>query len=378
MSKKMVAVRKVSHGKGLVVDEIPIPKVEADEVLVAIEAASLCGTDLHIWEWDEWSSQRIKTPLTIGHEFAGTVVQIGTDVQHVSVGDYVSAESHITCGMCFQCRTGQLHMCPKTRILGVDRDGAFAEYIALPEKVIWQNDRTKLPPEIATLQEPFGNGIFATLAHELAGQSVGILGCGPVGLFSVAIAKASGAALVLAVDLNDFRLNLAKTMGADATLNARNAKEGDIAHWLADANEGYGVDVVLEMSGAPSAIDSAFRGVRNGGRITLFGIPSSPVRIDVAESMIFKNLTVLALNGRRIFDTWYKTRWMMESGVVNLAPLITHEMGIDRIEEAMQLLADGNACKIILRPNTSMNLQAEESRPLDLQDPNIHGRIMHR
>ena len=155
MSKKMVAVRKVSPGKGLVLDEIPIPKVEADEVLVAIEAASLCGTDLHIWEWDEWSSQRIKTPLTIGHEFAGTVVQIGTDVQHVSVGDYVSAESHITCGMCFQCRTGQLHMCPQTRILGVDRDGAFAEYIVLPEKVIWQNDRTKLPPEIATLQATF-------------------------------------------------------------------------------------------------------------------------------------------------------------------------------------------------------------------------------
>ena len=182
-------------------------------------------------------------------------------------------------------------MCPKTRILGVDRDGAFAEYIALPEKVIWPNDRTKLPPEIATLQEPFGNGIFATLAHDIAGQSVGVLGCGPVGLFSVAIAKASGAALVLAVDLNDFRLNLAKKMGADATLNARNVEEGDIVNWLADANEGYGVDIVLEMSGAPSAIDSAFRGVRNGGRITLFGIPSSPVRIDVAESMIFKNLT---------------------------------------------------------------------------------------
>ena len=378
MPKKMVAVRKISHGKGLVVDEIPVPKVRDDEVLVAIEAASLCGTDLHIWEWDEWSSQRIKTPLTIGHEFAGTVVQIGTSVQHVSVGDYVSAESHITCGMCFQCRTGQLHMCPKTRILGVDRDGAFAEYIALPEKVIWPNDRTKLPPEIATLQEPFGNGIFATLAHDIAGQSVGVLGCGPVGLFSVAIAKASGAALVLAVDLNDFRLNLAKKMGADATLNARNVEEGDIVNWLADANEGYGVDIVLEMSGAPSAIDSAFRGVRNGGRITLFGIPSSPVRIDVAESMIFKNLTVLALNGRRIFDTWYKTRWMMESGVVNLKPLITHEMGMDKIEEAMQLLANGDACKIILRPNTGMDIQTEKSSSIDLQDPNIHGRVMHR
>ena len=378
MPEMMTAVRKVEPSKGLVVEEVPIPEVGPDEVLVAVEAASVCGTDLHIWEWDEWSSQRIKTPLTVGHEFAGTVVEIGTGVQHVAVGDYVSAESHITCGMCFQCRTGQLHMCARTRILGVDRDGAFADFVVLPEKVIWPNDRSKLPPEIATLQEPFGNGIFAALAHDLTGQSVGVLGCGPVGLFSVAIAKASGAALVLAVDLNDFRLGLAKTMGADATLNARNVEEGGIAQWLAEANEGFGVDVVLEMSGAPSAIDSAFRGVRNGGRITLFGIPASPVRIDVAESMIFKNLTVLALNGRRIFDTWYRTRWMLESGVVDLRPLITHEMSFEKIEEAMALLAAGDACKIILRPKATVDLAAADVESRIDQDPNVEGRVVHR
>ena len=374
----MTAVRKVEPDRGLVVEEVPIPEVGPDEVLVAVEAASVCGTDLHIWEWDEWSAQRIKTPMTVGHEFAGTVVETGLNVRHVSVGDYVSAESHVTCGMCFQCRTGQMHMCPQTRILGVDRDGAFADYVTLPEKVIWPNDRSKLPPEVATLQEPFGNAVFATLAHDLAGQSVGVLGCGPVGLFSVAIARASGAALVLAVDLNDFRLGLAKDMGAAATLNARDLDDGDIARWLSETNEGFGVDVVLEMSGAPSAIDSAFRGVRNGGRITLFGIPASPVRIDVAESMIFKNLTVLALNGRRIFDTWYRTRWMLESGVVDLRPLITHEMGFERIEEAMGLLAGGDACKIILRPEATVDTTAGDGTERRDRDPNVEGRVVHR
>ncbi len=221
--------------------------------------------------------------------------------------------------------------------------------------MIWQNDRDKLPSEIATLQEPFGNAVFATLAHDPAGQSVGVLGCGPVGLFSIGIAKASGAAGVMAVDLNDYRLGLAKLMGADDVFNERGAgADGDSAEWLVSTNEGFGVDVVLEMSVAPSAIDAAFRGVRNGGRVTLFGIPSSPVRIDVAESMIFKNLTVLALNGRRIFDTWYKTPWLLESGVVDLRPLITSEIALESIDEAMTLLSTGNACKIVLRPRRAV------------------------
>ena len=380
MSEKMTAVRKVGREKGLVVEEIPIPDIGPSDVLVAVEAASICGTDLHIWDWNEWSAQRINPPLTVGHEFAGTVVEVGKAVEHVAVGDYVSAESHVTCGMCFQCRTGQAHMCPRTQILGLDRDGAFADYVALPEKVIWQNDRSKLPSEIATLQEPFGNAVFATLAHDLAGESVGVLGCGPIGLFSIGIAKASGAASVFAADMNEYRLDLARKMGADSTINpGKSGPDGDIAQWLVQANEGFGVDIVLEMSGAPSAIDAAFQGVRNGGRVTLFGIPSSPVRIDVAESMIFKNLTVLALNGRRIFDTWYRTRWLLESGVVDLRPLITREIGFEDIEEAMNMLEGGEACKLILRPPgaaKSSGDQAEE--PREAPDANVHGQAAHR
>ena len=378
MSERMRAIRKMRPEKGLEVVEVPIPELQDNEVLVGVEATSICGTDLHIWNWDEWSAHRIKPPLTLGHEFAGTVVEVGRNVGHTKVGEYVSAESHITCGMCFQCRTGQAHMCPATRILGIDLDGAFAEYVAVPEKVIWKNDRSKISPEIATVQEPFGNAVFATMAHDLAGQSVGVLGCGPIGLFSIGIARASGAGRVVAVDLNEYRLGRAQAMGAHEVFQpGPETQSTDIAHWMIEANEGFGVDIVLEMSGAPSAIDAAFRGVRNGGRVTLFGIPSKPVSIDVAESMIFKNLTVLALNGRRIFDTWYKTRWLLENGVVDLRPLITKEMGLEDIDEAMENLAAGQACKIILRPK-----QAPESASLspdqeEKVDANVRGVVIH-
>ena len=344
-----------------------------------MESASVCGTDLHIWRWDEWSQGRIRPPLTIGHEFAGTVVEVGSSVEHVAVGDYVSAESHVTCGMCFQCRTGQAHMCPRTQILGVDLDGAFAEYLRVPEKVIWKNDRDKMPPEIATLQEPFGNAVFATLAHDVTGQSVGVLGCGPVGLFSIGIARASGASKILAVDINDYRLSLAAAMGADEVFNPTRADDGNgTADWIIEANEGYGVDIVLEMSGAASAIDAAFRAVRNGGRVTLFGIPSSPVRIDVAESMIFKNLTVLALNGRRIFDTWYRTRWLLENKIVDLRPLITNQLSLDKIEDAMNMLDSGQGCKIILRPDALDESIHLASADVQHVDANVEGRVLHR
>jgi threonine 3-dehydrogenase len=205
----MTAVRKLERRPGLRLDEVRVPEPGDDEVLVQVEAASVCGTDLHIHRWDEWSQQRIVPPLTLGHEFAGTVVALGKNVRHVAEGDYVSAESHVTCGMCYHCRTGQAHMCEQTRILGVDRDGAFAQYVAVPESVIWKNDRSKLPPEIATLQEPFGNAIFATGSQDLAGRSVAVLGCGPVGLFTTGIARASGAAAVLCSDRTPFRLELA-------------------------------------------------------------------------------------------------------------------------------------------------------------------------
>jgi threonine 3-dehydrogenase len=366
MARTMRAVRKVAPRPGLILDEVPVPEPGDEEVLVQVEATSVCGTDLHIHRWDEWSQQRILPPLTLGHEFAGTVARVGKNVRHVQEGEYVSAESHVTCGMCFHCRTGQAHMCEFTRILGVDRNGAFAEYVAVPESVIWKNDRSKLPPEIATLQEPFGNAVFATSAQDLAGRSVAVLGCGPVGLFTIGIARASGAAAVLCSDRTPFRLGLAKTMGATDALDIR--ETDDVPGWYRERNEGFGVDIVFEMSGSPQAITDAFKIVRNGGRVILFGIPSRPVEIDVAEAMIFKNLNVLALNGRRIFETWYKTRWMLESGVVDLRPLITHRYDLEKMDVALQQLQAGEACKIVLYPGNPPAATAPElSRPrLDL------------
>ena len=344
----MLALRKMAAEPGLRLDEVPIPSPAADEVLVEVETASVCGTDLHIYGWDEWSQGRIVPPLTLGHEFAGTVVETGSLVRNVSTGDYVSAESHITCGVCFQCRTGHAHMCERTRILGVDRDGAFARYVAVPGSVIWRNDRSKLPPEIATIQEPFGNAVFATSEQDLAGRAVAVLGCGPIGLFTIGIARASGAAVVMAADRTPFRLGLAEQMGASAVVNVDETP--DTAAWFLDQHEGYGFDVVFEMSGSPRAIADSFRIARNGGRVILFGIPARPVEIDVAEALIFKNLNVLALNGRRIFETWYRTRWLLESGVVDVRPLITKELPLEEFETAFALLSAGEACKIVLYP----------------------------
>jgi threonine 3-dehydrogenase len=374
----MWAIRKPGSRSGLALEEVPVPAPRDDEVLVRVEAASVCGTDLHIFRWDAWSQHRVKPPLTLGHEFAGTVVDTGRHVRHVETGDYVSAESHITCGVCFHCRTGQAHMCERTQILGVDRDGAFAEYVTVPEAVIWQNDRSKLPPEIAALQEPFGNAVFALGRQDLAGRSVAVLGCGPIGLFSIGIARASGAGRVLASDRVPFRLALAERMGAAGAVNVE--ETDDVPAWFVERNEGEEIDVVFEMSGSPGAIDDAFRIVRNGGHVVLFGIPASPVTIDVAEALIFKNLTVSAVNGREVFATWYRTRWLLEHGVVDVRPLITHRHPLADFGRAFAELEAGEACKIVLYPGGAPGPQAAAPAREPEEAPGLRrpGRWAHR
>ncbi len=352
----MRAIRKRESAPGLSLEEVPVPTPRPDEVLVQIEAASICGTDLHIQRWDQWSSERVEPPLTLGHELCGTVVATGSAVREIAEGDYVSAESHVTCGVCFHCRTGKAHMCEQTQILGVDRDGGFADYVAVPESVVWRNDRTKLPPEIACLQEPFGNAVFATSTQDLAGRAVAVLGCGPVGLFTIAIAKAFGAGRLFASDHVPFRMELARKLGADAVADV--AEIEDVPAWFVKENEGVGVGVVFEMSGSLRAIEDAFGIVRHGGNVVLFGIPARPATIDIAESLIFKNLTVTAVNGREIWETWYTTRWLLEHGVVDLRPLITAELPLERYEEAFGLLESGEACKIVLRPNGAIRMTA--------------------
>jgi threonine 3-dehydrogenase len=240
-------------------------------------------------------------------------------------------------------------MCERTQILGVDRNGGFADYIVVPASVVWQNDRAKLPPELACLQEPFGNAVFATATQDLAGRAVAVLGCGPVGLFAIAIARAFGAGRLLASDHVPYRMELARQLGAEDVVNVDEVE--NVPEWFLEHNEGVGMGIVFEMSGALRAIEDAFGIVRHGGNVVLFGIPSRPATIDIAESLIFKNLTVSAVNGREIWETWYTTRWLLEHGVVDLRPLITAELPLERFEEGFALLEAGEACKIVLRPN---------------------------
>jgi len=254
----MRAIRKRDAEPGLVLDELPVPTPGPDEVLIQIEAASICGTDLHIKRWDQWSAERVHPPLTLGHELCGTVVAIGDSVRGVAEGDYVSAESHVTCGTCFHCRTGKAHMCERTQILGVDRNGGFADYVVVPASVVWQNDRAKIPPELACLQEPFGNAVFATATQELAGRAVAVLGCGPVGLFAIAIARAFGAGRLLASDHVPYRIALARQLGADDVVDV-DAVE-NVPEWFVEHNEGVGMGIVgpagtLGMPAAQHLID---------------------------------------------------------------------------------------------------------------------------
>src|SRR3990167_7534661 len=253
----MRALVKTSAQPGLTATDRPDPKPGPTDAIIRVTATSLCGTDAHIYNWDPWAHSRIHPPRIIGHEMCGEVVEIGADVARVKVGDYVAAESHITCGQCYQCRTGQAHVCRNYRILGVDRDGSFAEYVVLPDNVLW-NTSPSIPPEYASVQEPLGNAVDAALAEDLTGHTVLITGCGPTGLFSAAVARTAGAATIIATDVSEYRLGLAKQVGADYVLNAKTETPEQIAAAIREITEGEGVDASLEMSGHPGALHQAF------------------------------------------------------------------------------------------------------------------------
>ena len=290
----MRALVKTSSQPGLTQTTCPDPTPGPHDAVVRVKATSLCGTDAHIYNWDPWAHSRIHPPLIIGHEMCGEVVAVGSDVRLVKEGDYVSAESHLTCGACFQCRTGQAHVCRNYRILGVDRDGSFAEYVVLPETVLWQTSPS-IPPEYASVQEPLGNAVDATLVDDVTGHTVLITGCGPTGLFAAAVARTSGAAIIIASDVSEYRLALAKQVGADHVLNAKTETPESLSAAIQEITGGEGVDASLEMSGNPAALHQAFRAVKNGGRVTLFGIPTGPVTCDLANDIFSKGSACTAL-----------------------------------------------------------------------------------
>ncbi len=340
----MQALVKASAAPGMEMREVPVPTIGATDVLVAVETASVCGTDLHIWHWDEWAQARIKPPYIPGHEFSGTVAAVGELVQGIAVGDFVSAEMHVACGHCLQCRVGQQHVCQFVKILGVDADGAFADYVKIPATNVWKLDPS-IPREWGSLFDPFGNAVHTVLSGAIAGQTVAVTGCGPIGLFAIAVAKACGAAKVFAIEPNAGRLALAATMGAEVLLDS---SKDDVLAEVKVATGGNGVDVLLEMSGHPQAIAMGFKLLRMGGRASLLGIPSKAVQMDLADGVIFKGATVHGINGRKMYETWYQAEALLRGGKIDLSPVITHRLPLQRFDEAMKLLESGEASKILL------------------------------
>jgi threonine 3-dehydrogenase len=344
MSKTMQAVIKPEQAPGLALAEVPTPRIGPHEALIKVRATSICGTDLHIYKWDEWARKRLRPPLVVGHEFCGHVVAVGRDVTQVKEGDFVSAESHIICGNCPQCRTGNGHICQNTHIIGVDRDGCWAEYIAMPAYNLWPNP-PDMAPEIACMLENFGNAVHTAFASDLTAKKVLITGCGPVGLMTVAVAKAAGARSIYATDISPYRLRLAQQLGATHTLNVA---EVDVVDAIRQDTEGHGVDVLLEMSGAQSAIAQGFQALRDGGEAALLGLAPGTIGFDINSAIIFKGATVRGIVGRELWGTWYRMRGLLNAGLVDLRPLVTHRFTLDQWEEAIQVMNGGASGKVVM------------------------------
>ncbi len=342
----MKAVVKTKPEPGAELLDVPIPTPGPNDVLVRVLATSICGTDLHIYQWNEWAQKRIKKiPQTMGHELCGQVVELGSNVQNIKKDNIISAETHIACGYCYLCRNGLAHICENVRIFGVDIDGVFAEYAVVPASNAWVTE-DRIPKDYVSVMEPLGNAIHTVLAGEIAGNSVLITGCGPIGLMAISVCKISGATKIIATEVNEYRLQLAKKMGADVILNPKRNK---VVETILQNTDNKGVDVVLEMSGNPTAITDGFKVLRPGGRYSILGIPDRSIKIDLAD-IVFKYFTIQGINGRLMFSTWYKSTRFLASGKLDLDPLITHRLRLEEFEKGMELMENGNCGKILLYP----------------------------
>lgn len=338
----MQAIAKVRPEPGVEIVDVPEPSAGPGEVKLKLQAASVCGTDLHIWKWDAWSAGRIHPPRIIGHEFCGTIVELGEGVEGLEVGQYVATESHETCGHCRQCRAGQREVCANTRILGVDVDGGFRPYATIPAVCAMPTDRG-VPPHLAAFQDALGNAVHTVADGPVAGQTVLITGMGPIGLFAVTVAKAMGAARVVATEVSPYRIELAHAVGVDRVIDP--SKEDARAEVLREFPGG--VDATLEMSGHPSSLALAVEATRPGGRVSMLGVyGESSQSLDV-NSVIFKGLRMQGIVGRRIPETWDLMRELFASGRLNLEPVVTHRMHYTEFEGAMQLMAAGKAGKVV-------------------------------
>ena len=338
----MQAIRKSKQIKGLNLENIKKPIPKTNEVLIKVLKTAICGTDLHIYEWDEWAKNTIKPPLTIGHEFAGKIEEIGAGVTHYNVGDIVSGEGHITCGQCRNCRAGQRHLCNKTIGIGIHKNGSFAEYMTLPEGNVWPV-HPDISTDIASIFDPLGNAVHCSLSFEMVAEDVLITGAGPIGCMAASICKKIGARNVVVTDISDFRLKLAKKMGADAVINIKREKITDCFKKLRiDA----GFDIGLEMSGNSMALTEMITHMYNGGKIALLGILPNNTKINWDE-IIFKGIELKGVYGREMFETWYKMTQLIKGGL-DISSIITHKFSIKDYEKAFDTIKSGNCGKIIL------------------------------
>jgi len=342
----MIAVRKLKPAPGMELTTSKVPKIGKDDVLVKVRACSICGSDVHIYNWEPPLSERIKPPRTIGHEVAGDVVEVGENVTSVQVGDFISAESHIICGKCPQCRDGRPHICNNMKILGVDVDGGFAEYMSIPAMNAWKNPED-MKPEIATILEPMGNSVYTVESGDVKDKTVTVFGCGPTGLFAVGLARFFGAKEIIAIDCKKIRLDIAKKMGADIIINK---DEVDVVKEIMDATDGLGSDVFLEMSGSPLAIEHGFRSLRGGGHIVALGLPSKPVTLDWSKNIVQKLVNLQGIFGREIFHTWHSMSRIMASGKLDVSPIITHKLKLKEFDKAIEIAKSGMAGKIVMFP----------------------------
>ncbi|UCC13060.1 MAG: L-threonine 3-dehydrogenase [candidate division WOR-3 bacterium] len=348
---KMKAVVKTKRAPGAELCDIDIPRPGPNEILVKVLATSICGTDLHIFLWNEWADHRIhRIPQIMGHEVCGQVLDIGDQVKHIKKDDIISAETHIACGHCYLCQTGNGHICINGSIFGVDIDGVFAEYAVVPANNAWLID-ANIPRDYGSIMEPLGNAVHTTLAGNIAAQTVLVTGCGPIGIMSIAVARACGATTIIATEINEFRKQLARQAGADLVLDPT---ADDVAKQIKLATDGLGVDVVIEMSGNPSAIRQGLDAIRPGGRFSILGIPDKPLEIDWGPNIIFKYITVQGINGRLMFSTWHQTARLLRSGRLDLEPIITHRFRLEEFEKGMDLMKSGNCGKILLYPHENV------------------------
>ena len=339
----MKALVKKEPKEGLSLEPVPAPQPGPSDVLIKISHTGICGTDLHIYKWDEWASITVPTPMVVGHEFVGEIVETGENVRDFRVGEIVSGEGHVVCGHCRNCMAGRRHLCNDTAGIGVTRPGAFAEYIALPQTNVWVH-KPDIDRDVASIFDPFGNATHSALSFPVLGEDVLVTGAGPIGIMSAAIARHAGARHVVITDVNEYRLNLAKRMGVTRAVNVVQEKLADVQ---AELGMDEGFDVGLEMSGNPNAFNDMLENMCHGGKIAMLGIPEKEMAIDW-NKVVFNMLTIKGIYGREMYETWYKMTVMLEGGL-DIAPVITHRFGFEEFEKGFETALSGESGKVILK-----------------------------